>query len=612
MFLRRTITLAGLLFSLSAGAQLPTAQSIASQMTVGWNLGNTLEAICGETAWGGAVTTQQLIDSVKAQGFNTVRIPCAWDCHATNGVIDPTWMARVKQVVDYCINDKIYVILNIHWDDGWLENNCTTAAQASVNAKQQNYWTQIAKYFNGEDEHLLFASANEPDVSDATGMSVLLSYHQTFINAVRATGGNNASRTLVIQGPAADIDKTNSLMNTLPTDPISGRMMVEIHYYTPYQFCLMSQDASWGNMFYYWGKGYHSATDVSRNSTWGEESYVDSALALMQTKFVSRGIPVIMGEYAAMKRSLPAPSDEALHLASRLHFYRYVVSSARSKGIIPYCWDINMGIFNRGAATVLDPDVINAMMQGAGNAYVTFSNVASGLLIDGMYRNSNGSSAGQWSSSGSDAQQWQMIPVGTYVELKNKATGLYLDGMYNYSNGSAAGQWAYSGSDAQQWLIVPAEGNIELQNKATGLYLDGMYQYSNGSNLGQWSASGSTAQQWSLNTTSQVQTTGGLAQNTIGNSQRSAFTDSSSAGNMDGGVRLYPNPFHSTFTIAVDDPAKVDRIIITDLAGDRVEVLEHPALADPISIGASLKPGIYLVQVSTTSGTKTFKVVKLN
>jgi aryl-phospho-beta-D-glucosidase BglC (GH1 family) len=268
--LKTCLTLAalGLLFSPKACAELPTAQHVASEMKIGWNLGNTLEAIGGETAWGNPATTQALIDAIKAAGFKTIRIPCAWDIHATNGVIDPAWMARVKQVVDYCINDGLYVVLNIHWDNGWLENNCTTAAQDSVNAKQQQYWAQIAECFKDYDEHLLFASANEPNVSDATGMSVLLSYHQTFIDTVRASGGNNASRTLVIQGPSTDIEKTNSLMNTLPTDTIANRLIVEVHYYTPYQFCLMTANADWGNMAYYWGEGYHSATDTAYNATW--------------------------------------------------------------------------------------------------------------------------------------------------------------------------------------------------------------------------------------------------------------------------------------------------------------------------------------------------------
>lgn len=415
-----------LFFSLHVYAQLPTAQSIAANMKIGWNLGNTFEAICSATAWGGVLPTSQLVNAVKAAGFNTVRIPCAWDCHATNGVIDPNWMATVKQSVDYFVNANMYVILNIHWDDGWLENNVTTAAQASVNAKQQNYWTQIANYFKGYNEHLLFASANEPNASDATGMSVLLSYHQTFVNAVRATGGNNSSRTLIIQGPQTNMGLTNTLMNTLPTDQIAGRMMVEVHFYEPYQFSLMTQDADWGKMFYYWGTGYHSATDVTRNSTWGEESYIDSNFNLMKTKFVDKGIPVIIGEFAAVQRTLNPPSDQTLHTASRRYFYRYVVSAAKSRGIIPYVWDINLGIYDRATMTVLDQGILDAMNQGAGAAYMTFTNRASGLLIDGMGRTTNGSPTGQWSNSGSTAQQWTTGTVGhvqVTASTPNTATG---------------------------------------------------------------------------------------------------------------------------------------------------------------------------------------------
>ena len=163
-----TIFLLGLFLNMPLFSQLPTAQQVASHMKVGWNLGNTLEAICGENAWGNPTTTQKLIDSVKAAGFDAVRLPCAWDCHTTNGVINEAWLARVKEVVDYCINDSLYVIINIHWDGGWLENNVTISAQEAVNVKQRNYWTQIANYFKDYDEHLLFASANEPNVDNST------------------------------------------------------------------------------------------------------------------------------------------------------------------------------------------------------------------------------------------------------------------------------------------------------------------------------------------------------------------------------------------------------------------------------------------------------------
>jgi endoglucanase len=345
-------------------SQLPTAPQVANQMKFGWNMGNTLEAICGETAWGGAYTIQRLIDSVKGAGFNTIRLPIAWFCHSDTitSKIDPTWMARVKEVVDYCIKDSLYTIINIHWDTGWLERRIDAVNQAQVNQRQYAYWTQIANYFKDYDEHLLYASANEPHAEDSISMSILLSYHQTFINAVRATGGNNNSRTLIIQGPSTDIDKTNKLMNTMPTDQIANRLMVEIHYYTPSQFTIMPKDASWGNMFYYWGKGYHSETDVPRNATWGEESEMERLFELMKTKFVDRGIPVIVGEFGAFRRKLSPPSDQNLHNASIKYFYRYVVKTAISNGIIPYCWDTNMGLFDRHTGKILNKGIIDAMM----------------------------------------------------------------------------------------------------------------------------------------------------------------------------------------------------------------------------------------------------------
>jgi aryl-phospho-beta-D-glucosidase BglC (GH1 family) len=365
------LSVVGVLVINTSFGQLPTAQQIAKQMKVGWNMGNTLEAIGGETAWGGVKTTQALIDSVKKDGFNTIRLPVAWFTHSDTitSVIDEAWMARVKEVVDYCINDDIYVIINMHWDSGWLEKRVNSANESIVNNRLYEYWTQIADNFKEYDEHLLFAGANEPNVEDAAGMEVLMSFHQTFIDAVRASGGNNSTRTLIIQGPSTDIDKTNKLMNSLPVDEIENRLMVEVHYYTPYQFCLMSEDATWGKMAYYWGKDFHSTTDVSRNATWGEEAELDRLFGLMKTKFVDKGIPVIVGEFGAYKRKLSAPSDQELHNKSVEYFNKCVVKSALSKGMIPYYWDTNNGLFNRSKGTVLDTGLLNGLMQGAEEAH---------------------------------------------------------------------------------------------------------------------------------------------------------------------------------------------------------------------------------------------------
>jgi len=386
--MKRSITLLafGLLMSVTVLAQLPTATEVASKMTIGCNIGNTLEVPGGETGWGNPMVSQKFVDGMKAAGFNTVRIPCSWDSHAnaSTHVIAPAWLARVKEVVDYCLKDSMYAIINTHWDSGWLENNVTTTAQASVNVKQKAYWTQIANYFKDYDEHLLFASANEPNVSDATGMTVLLSYHQTFVDAVRATGGNNSSRVLVIQGPSTDIATTNKLMSKMPTDPLANRMIAEIHYYTPWNFCGMEKDETWGKMFYYWGKGYHSTTDVTRNATWGEESDVDKNFGLMKTQFVDKGIPVIIGEFGAMKRTNLTGTNLALHLASRQYYYKYVVNSAIKKGLIPFCWDTG-ALFNRNTGAVSDPNTLNGIMLGAGLSYaITTSVIGSGTVSNNL------------------------------------------------------------------------------------------------------------------------------------------------------------------------------------------------------------------------------------
>lgn len=355
----------------TAQATLPTAKSIAAEMGLGWNIGNTMEVPGDPTLWGNQVPTQRLIDSAKAAGFKTIRIPTAWDSHAnqSTNVIDAQWMAQVKAVVDYCIKDSLFVILNSHWDGGWLENDITAENQPGANKKQEAYWRQIALAFKDYGRHLLFASANEPNAKNATQMAILNTYHKTFIDVVRATGGNNASRTLVLQGPETDIEKTNQLMNSIPVDHIAGRLMAEVHFY-PYQFCLMESDADWGKVFYFWGAANHSTTNLQRNSTWGEESFVDSVFNLMKVKFVDKNIPVILGEFGAMKRTTLNGDDLKKHLASRESFYKYVSKSAKQHGLIPVVWDTgykgdnNMTVLDRTSGAVYDLGVMNAMRLG--------------------------------------------------------------------------------------------------------------------------------------------------------------------------------------------------------------------------------------------------------
>lgn len=348
------------------------AVQLAAKFKLGWNAGNTLEAIGGETAWGNPMITPQLIQAVKNAGFTAIRLPASWDQYAnqTTGKISDAWLNRVKQVVQYCVDNGMYVVVNIHWDGGWLDNNITSRKQAAVNAKQKAYWEQIATHLREFDEHLMFAGSNEPPVHDATAMSILMSYHQTFINAVRSTGGKNAYRVLIVQGPSTNIDLSNSLMTSMPSDTVPNRLMAEVHHYDPAQFSLLTQDASWGNMFYYWGAGFHSSTDPTRNATWGEEAFIDSQFATAKQKFVDQGIPVILGEYGAIRRTTLTGANLTLHLDSRAHFINYVTKRALANGLKPFYWDEGsmgnhgFGLINRANNTVGDPQALNAVIQG--------------------------------------------------------------------------------------------------------------------------------------------------------------------------------------------------------------------------------------------------------
>jgi len=355
-----------LLASISSTAfaqTLPTATQVANNITVGWNLGNTLEAICSETAWGNPAATQQLISSVKAAGFNAIRIPASWDCHAnqSTSVIDTAWVARVKQVVDYAYGQGMYIVLNIHWDNGWLQDHPTFAFQTAVNQKQQAYWTQIANTFKTYDQHLLFAGTNEVhadyNTPTAENNTVQQSYNQTFVNAVRATGGNNASRTLVVQTYNTNIFHGLNFFN-LPTDTIASRLIVEVHHYDPYDYTLNPNGPC-----LYWGAPY----PVQSNCTWAQETYHDQTFAQVKAKWVDQGVPVIIGEYGVALR----PN---LNLESRQYYLEYVNKAARTNGLKTFYWDNGVqpgsndafALFNRSSGAIVDQGALNAVMKGAG------------------------------------------------------------------------------------------------------------------------------------------------------------------------------------------------------------------------------------------------------
>ena len=503
------------LFTLPAAAafaQLPTP-------TYGWNLGNTLEPPCGEGCWS-PLTTQALINSVANAGFNTVRLPVAWDSHANQSTyqIDPAWMARVKQVVDWCYARNLTVIINIHWDGGWLERNITDTVNSTINAKMHSYWTQIATAFAGYDSRLLFAGANEPHCETAAQWNTLRTYYNTFISAVRATGGNNASRWLVFQGPNTDVDLTYQLANSLPTDSTPGRLVAEVHYYSPYEWALMDEDQSWGKRFYFWGQGYHHATRTDRNATWGEEAYVEAQFNKLKTKFVDQGIPVLIGEFQAKKRnglSDLTGSDYALHTASVSYFYKFFVEAANSRGIKPVVWNIPGGLFDWNTAQLLDQTSVRALTGGAalpppgGGGIITngiYKIVArhSGKVLEvGGFGRANGSNVQQWGYSWGENQRWVLTHLGNnQYSIIGAQSGKALDvSGWGTGAGSNVHVWTYGGGANQKWTLTATDGGYYrlTPTHATGMCLD----VSGGSTADQanvqiWNYLGGNNQQWTF------------------------------------------------------------------------------------------------------------------
>ena len=379
----------------TTGAQ--TAMDIAADMVPGWNLGNTLEpGPCNwlsneldyETAWQGSKTTQQIIDFVNAQGFRSIRIPCSWYVHMDqNYNISPAWMNRVQEVVDYCIKDGLYVILNDHYDNGWIEKSFAgqTAASVSKNCFILGMmWKQIATRFRDYDHHLLFAGMNEPDAAGdqskdkAADIATLIKYEQAFVNAVRQTGGNNTTRVLVVQSPSTSIDLAYQY-DVMPTDPTPNAMMLEVHFYAPYNFTMMTKDESWGYQAYYWGSGNH-VTGSKHNVTWGEESYVQTQMRQMKTKYTSKGIPVMMGEFGTLWRTMPQGESQEQHDASVYTWYKTVCRYAVHNGVVPFVWDTNacqkpsMDIINRKTLTVFNQKALDGIIEGCSEVqwpYVT-------------------------------------------------------------------------------------------------------------------------------------------------------------------------------------------------------------------------------------------------
>ncbi|MFZ2989529.1 glycoside hydrolase family 5 protein [Ideonella sp.] len=347
-----------------AGMRSLTSLQLSASMSPGWNLGNSLEAIGGETAWGNAATTQALINGVKAAGFKSIRIPVSWKQYAdANDNISASWMARVTQVVNYARSAGLYTIINIHWDGGWMQP--TYAQQSTVNARITKFWTQIGNNFKTYDDHLLFAGTNEVMKDGDYGTptqeyyTVQNSFNQTFVNAVRATGGYNATRHLVVQGFNTNIDHTYNFL-AVPTDTASKRLMVEVHFYDPYNFTLNDANDTiwqWGNI----------TTNAAYAESWANESYVDAQMAKMKSRFIDGlGMAVLMGEYSALSRTSVDSAQKY-----RTYWDQYVTRAAYTRGIVPVYWDAGFtgnhssGLFNRSSGAAVHSGVISAVVNAA-------------------------------------------------------------------------------------------------------------------------------------------------------------------------------------------------------------------------------------------------------
>lgn len=358
---------------------------IVEAMGPGWNLGNQLESVTDnvpeETNWGNPVITEKLIQSVKAAGFKSIRIPVSYFAKIDDDkdyTIDSKWLDRVQEVVDYCIKNDLYAVINIHGDGyntidgGWLL--CNGKNQTEIKKKYKKVWKQIAERFKNYDEHLLFESMNEEfdgsySEPNKEYYQNINDYNQIFVDTVRKTGDNNTKRWLIIPGWNTNIDYTAGDYGfKLPTDQYRDksidkeeqRIMISVHYYSPWDFCGGENGVitQWGN----------EADDPSKTSTTCDETYMKNQLNLMKTTFADKGYPVFIGEYGSIDKTSYDSENEYY----RAYFARKLCQLSRKNGCIPMYWDNGyngihgFGLFDRTTCEVTQPVIIDAIMEGFG------------------------------------------------------------------------------------------------------------------------------------------------------------------------------------------------------------------------------------------------------
>lgn len=305
------------------------AWAAADRMAPGVNIGNTLEnTTAWETGWGQPLITQELIQNLAQLGFRTVRVPVAWDTYAVNGRILPEKFARVAEVVDWITGAGMFCVLNIHWDGGWIDSDVKEkypnphTFSPIAEKKFRAYWRQISTFFAGKNEKLIFEALNEETNFEGEGSlpkayATLTRVNQLFIDTVRSTGGNNAKRLLIVTGYNTDFEKTCASDYKLPKDTLPNRLFISVHYYTPYTFCGLTEDAPWGKM----------------QSTWGTPEDVTQLNELfdkMQGFCTRNDIPAFIGEFGVTEKK---------EAASRVRWLSAVANASVARRMVPMLWD---------------------------------------------------------------------------------------------------------------------------------------------------------------------------------------------------------------------------------------------------------------------------------
>lgn len=342
-----------------------STMELVREMGIGINLGNTLEA-CGdwiaevdsqwgdgiltpsdyETAWGSPIVTKEMIQGMADEGFGVVRVPVAWsNLMGENYKISEEYDDRVHEIVDWVIEADMYCIINIHWDNGWV--NTFPDNKDECMKRYESMWTQIADSFKDYDDHLMFESQNEElgweslwnpwgsTDGKAESYALVNEINQKFVDVVRKSGGNNPERHLLISGYNTGIDRTCDPLFKMPSDP-ANRMAISVHYYTPAGFAILEEDADWGKAVSTWG------SDADFN-----ELYYN--MDMMKTNYVDKGIPVIIGEYGCPTKNKDADSVR-LFLSS-------VCKAAYERQLCPVLWSTPGGHYDHTTCKLVDQDL---------------------------------------------------------------------------------------------------------------------------------------------------------------------------------------------------------------------------------------------------------------